>query len=346
MLCPRSEEPSLQRGLAEGCAQALSRYAAGGRVGEREDPVLPARAGGVVLDPDSHHHEDAAELLLVSGKALRDAHPVPDVRHPRVAARRLGPSLGSAAVGLLQGARFRSGLALVCRESLEARAGLGPFVAERPESPLGRHLLERPVEIEGVVGMHPPACDHVRVVHDDVRMGDAVFVVVVVDDCDVVLGKEVERPCVRQLPELIEAHFVFRGGRQHEMLEGAGPLPVPWIVVAAFGSEGVHFRRPIEGLPEFGLAHEVRVRRLGEIEEVARERAPVLLEVPLDRDAVSVSRYGLQHWHPHHLANIAVSSRDISSHNFSCRAFTASSFSRISGRAMSRYSYRSFPCRK
>ena len=238
------------------------------------------------------------------------------------------------------------GAGSVRRETLESRAGLRPLVAQGVEPPLRRHLLQRPVELERVVGVHPPARDHVRVVHDDVRVGDTALVVVVVDDRDVVVGEEPSHPCLRELPKLLEAYIVFRGGGQHEMLEGTGLLPVPWVVVAAFGPEGVHFRRPIEGFPQFGFAHGVCVRHFGEVEEIACERAPVLLEVPLDRDAASMPGYRLQHRHSHHLANIAVSSRDISAHSFSCRVFTASNFSRMSGSVASRYSYRSLPFRK
>ncbi len=213
MLCLGADEPPFQRGLAVGRPKALSRDAAGRRVGEREDPVPSAGVRGVVLHVDPHHPEDPAELPLVPRQALRDVHAASDVGDPGVSAGFLGPALRPAAIGLLQGPRPRLDACPVRREALESRVGLRPLVAQRIEPPLRRHLLQRPVELERVVGVHPSARDHVRVVHDDVRVGDAALVVVVVDDRDVVVGEEPRGPGERQLAQLLEANPVLRRGR-------------------------------------------------------------------------------------------------------------------------------------
>ena len=269
VLDPRADEPPFQRGFAVGRPKALSRDAVGRRVGKREDPVLSAGVRGVVFHVDPHHPEDPAELPLAPRQVLRDAHAASDVGDPGVSAGFLGPALRPAAIGFLQGPRLRLGAGSVRRETLESRAGLRPLVAQGVEPPLRRHLLQRPVELERIVGVHPPARDHVHVVHDDVRVGDAALVVVVVDDRDVVVGEEPAHPCLGELPQRTEVHSVCGRGGQDEVLESPRLLSLPGEVVALLLPDPVHGPGPIEPADRIGLDVVVRLGNAVEVEQVA-----------------------------------------------------------------------------
>lgn len=132
-------------------------------------------------------------------------------------------------------------------------------------------------------------------------------------------------------------------GGQDEVLESPCLLPLPGEVVAFLLPDLVHGLGPIEPADRIGLDVVVRIGNAVEVEQVAGQGPVALLQVPLKADAAPVARDLFEYWHRYQLANIAVSSRDISSQSSLCRRLTASSFLRISGSAASRYSYLSFP---
>lgn len=123
-------------------------------VRKREDPVVPARLRGVVGHMNVQGVQDREELRLAGGHGLRKGHARPDIADPGVSAR-LGdfPLLPSQVdVSPCPG---RVNLVLLSRVSLALR--WLPLVRQARKSSLPRHVLQRPVKVLGVLGVHSVA---------------------------------------------------------------------------------------------------------------------------------------------------------------------------------------------
>ena len=149
-------------------------------------------------------------------------------------------------------------------------------------------LLERCGQSLWVGVLEPSPRLDVRVVHDYVRMGDAVLVVIVVDDGYLVFGEMLLRPRGREIAEGFERDAVFGVGRHDVVLVGAHPLPSPGEVVSEGAARGIHRLRPVEIADALGDV---------DVDVVAGERSVLAREVSADASRRGVPRDSLEHRH-------------------------------------------------
>ena len=119
-------------------------------------------------------------------------------------------------------------------------------------------------------------------------MGDAVLVVIVVDDGYLVFGEVLLRPRGREIAEGFERDAVFGVGRHDVVLVGAHPLPSPREVVSEGAARGIHRLRPVEIADAL-----VDV----DVDVVAGERSVLAREVSADASRRGVPRDSLEHRH-------------------------------------------------
>ena len=281
---PARPEHGLQVLLAGVEAEPLASDAVVGVLGEAVYPVGPGCLGGVVGNLDPEDFQDVSELRLGVRERAGYAHPAPDVGRPRVLAPAGELDLRAPDVLGLQALR------LAPRGMGRALARL-PIVAQEVQPALLGKILQRMVEASWVGVLQAPAVDDVGVVDDDVRMGDAAGVVVVVDDGNLGFAEVPLCPCHRQLAKLRQGDGVSGVGRDDVVLVGACALSAPWLVVADAAPRGVHDTGPVEhgcGIGYVGVL---------QVDVVARERPALLGQVAVGPPARSVPGYRLEYRH-------------------------------------------------
>ena len=307
--------------------QALAADLLGRLLGEAEHPVVPPRLGRVVGDVHAQGVEDAEELRLVARRGLGERDAGADVADPRVAARAHDLLLGPAQVD----APAAPGPARTCPPARLRRRFGRPVVGEPRQPALARHVLKVAVEVLGVLGLHAVAGAEVGVVHDDVRVRYAAGVVVVVHDGDLVVAEVLESPRARELAQRSQVDVVAGVRREHEVLERARGLSTPGGVRAERGARGVHL-----GVPGAGLLGAFPQRAgvalvVAQVEQVAREGAPSLLEVASDASGRAVAAYRLQDRHGEPSTSESAPMRPSSAAISRAAAFTSASSRSIVG---------------
>ena len=240
-VCARPFESPLQHLLAEGEAESLAGDLLRRLVGQREYPVIAPRFRGVVRDVHLQGVEYSEELGFALRHRLRQRDPGPDVAHPGVASRFCDLLLLPPYVDVPPGSRVVDPVLL---GGIHLVVGRLLLVRESGEPPLPGHVLQGPVQILRVLRMHPIPGHQVGAVDHDVRVGDPARVVVVVDDRDLVVREEAQRPGACELPQGSEVDVVLGIRGEHEVLERPGPHAVPWLIVAELGPGGVHLHVP------------------------------------------------------------------------------------------------------
>ena len=177
-------------------------------IGERVYPVAPLRLGRVVRDGHAHGREHASELRLAPRHGAGYAHAGADVCCPGVLAA-LG-KLPLCPSDVLVAVRRRRASRASPRRSGGDAGGGGRLQRGHAETP--RDLLEGPRERFRVGVLQPPPRLDVGVVHDHVGVRDAVGVVVVVDDGDLVVREALPRPPGRERAQAVERDPVLGSG--------------------------------------------------------------------------------------------------------------------------------------
>ena len=263
----------LKRSFAVRPAELLAAHLAARMVGERVQVVASARVGRVERELDAQNPEQLPVARLVGAESPGGPGALAYVGHPAVAALSLDPALSPA---------------LVLPLGRPARAALGflviqvVLVRQVAELALARHLLQVAVELLGLRDVQVPAGFDIGVVDDDVRVRDAVLVVVVVDDGHLVVPEMLLRPSDCELAQAIQVDLVGGVGANDVVAVCDGGLAAVGLAVAVERPQLVHLGGPTDGLAAAAL-HAV------EVHEVVPDGAPVALEVALGRGAAGVA---------------------------------------------------------